>query len=135
MSYTNLQIITMAYVKAGIVDETLSPSATQQSNALTTLNAYLAMREGEGMKLGWYPQTSTSATAPLRDEYVYPVVLLLARQLASDAGQPIQDPDLIQQIKDAEAALAKMCRRYFESDLGELSRAQGSPLGGTGWTL
>ena len=134
MAFTNQQIITMAFTKAGIVDETLQPSATQLSNALNTMNAYLAMRQGAGLKLGWYPQTSLTTNSPLRDEFVYPVVLLLTQQLASDAGQPIQDPTLVAEIQTADDRLAKIARRYFESDLGELSRAQSGPWAGPGFS-
>lgn len=135
MSYTNLQILTMALRKAGLCDETLSPSTAQQTNGLTTMNAYLAMRDADGLRLGWFPQTNVNANAPLRDEYVYPVALLMARQLASDSGQPIQDDDLKNEINAAEALLAKLCREYFESDLSELSRAQAGPWAGPGWSL
>lgn len=134
MSYTNLQIITNALRKAGIVDETLSPSTTQQSNALAVMNGYFAMRAADGLNLGYYPQTSTGATFPCRDEFAYGMTLLLARQLASDCGQPIEDPTLNAEIDKADAILAKAARPVMESDLGELPRPQGGPWGGPNWS-
>lgn len=136
MATTNLQIITSALRKAGIVDETLPPSTTQQTNALAVLNNYLLMRQAaDSLRLGWWTQTDTSANAPLRDELVYPVILLLTNQLASDSGQPIQDPLLVQEIGKADDALVKLTRLHVESDLGELSRAQAGAWGGaSGWS-
>lgn len=136
MATTNLQIMTSALRKAGICDETLSPSNVQQTNALLVMNGYLLMRQAaDSLRLGWYTQTDPNANAPLRDECVYPVILLLANQLASDSGQPIQDPSLIEEIKKADAALMKLARLTVESDLGELSRAQAGAWGGaSGWT-
>lgn len=130
---TNQALLTAAYQQAALVDETLAPSATQLANGLTTMNGYLAMREVDGLYLGWYPQTSLTAAPPIRDEYAYGVMLLLCRQLAQAAGQPIEDPTLNMTIDNAEAILLKACRRTVLSDLSELPRPQGAPCGSVNW--
>lgn len=133
MSETNLSIVTGAFRKAGIVDETESPSAAQGADALLILNNFLANQAADGMRLGWYPQSNLAATAPLKDADIHGVKMLLAKQLAFTYAVEIKDPLILQEIADAERMLTKRSIKYFESDLSELSRAQGSPWGGPGW--
>jgi hypothetical protein len=51
--------------------------------------------------------------------------------------EPAQDPNdetaLSNQIKNAFRLLTKRSILFTESDLGELSRAQGGPWGGPNW--
>lgn len=133
-AYLNNDILMKAYRKAGIVDETLPPSATQLANGLDLMNDYLSMRATDGLYLGYYPQTSGTAASPLRSEFYYGVILLLANQLASDCGQPIEDPTLVAEIAKADDILRKAIRRTIVSDLSELPRAQAGPQGGLNWS-
>lgn len=130
---TNLEIITFAYQKIGVIDENSSPSYEQGQTALTVLNDYLLNEAADGMRLGWFKQTLTSATAPLRDQDVHGVKLLLARQLATHYGITIQNPILIDDINTAKTQLVKRSLQYSESDFSELSRPQGGPWGGPNW--
>lgn len=136
MTITNQSLITQALQRIGVVDETQAPTTTQSNNALAIMNQHLAFKQALGtFRVGWYPQTSLTANAPLRDEYVEPVILILCGKFSMTFGQPIQDPILAQQITDAEPALSKLTRLNFDSDLSELSRAQGAPWGGPGWGI
>lgn len=129
----NLEIVTEAFQKIGVVDETQAPSAEQGANGLRILNDYLLNQAADGMRLGWFRQTDLAAIAPLRAEDVWGVKVLLARQLASHYGITVQDPLLLANMVDAERLLTKRSIKYFESDLSELSRPQGGPFGGPAW--
>lgn len=130
---TNLEIITFSYQKIGVIDENSSPSNEQGIVALTVLNDYLLNEAADGMRLGWFTQTLTSATAPLRAEDVHGVKLLLANQLAVHYGITIANPLLVQEIQTAKTQLVKRSLRYSELDFSELSRPQGGPWGGPNW--
>lgn len=130
---TNLEIITFAYQKIGVIDENSSPSNEQGQVALTVLNDYLLNEAADGMRLGWFYQTQISAESPLRSEDVHGVKLLLARQLATHYGITIQNPILMDDIATAKTQLVKRSLRYSESDFTELSRPQGGPWGGPNW--
>jgi hypothetical protein len=136
-------MITEAYQKLGIVSEGRPPTPTQSANALTITNDNILtqMRDGWG-GLGWFPQVPANINnnAPLKDEDIGDIKLMMAAWLAPHYGVTIassQDPSdlssLGNQIKDANRRLNKRYLRYVECDLGELSRAQGSPFGGAGW--
>lgn len=128
-----LEILTFAYQKIGVIDENSSPSNEQGQTALTVLNDYLLNEAADGMRLGWFTQTSLSATAPLKPEDIHGVKMLLAKQLAAHYGITIQDPILLQEIETAKTQLVKRSLRYSEADFSELSRPQGGPWGGPNW--
>jgi hypothetical protein len=130
---SNLEIITFAYQKLGVIDENSSPSNEQGQVGLTVLNDYLLNEAADGMRLGWWTQTSLQATAPLRPEDVHGVKLLLARQLAAHYGITIQSPLLIDDIAEAKRQLVKRSVLYSEADFSELPRSQGGPWGGPNW--
>lgn len=130
---TNLEIISFAYQKLGVIDENSSPSFEQGQTALTVLNDYLLNEAADGMRLGWFTQTQTSATAPLRPEDVHGVKMLLCNQLAVHYGITIQNPSLMMEIQTAKTQLVKRSLRYSEVDFSELSRPQGGPWGGPNW--
>jgi hypothetical protein len=130
---TNLDIITFAYQKIGVIDENSPPSFEQGKVGLVVLNDYLLNQAADGMRLGWYSQSNISAQAPLRAEDIHGVKLLLARQLAAHYGITIQNPLLLDDIQKAETQLTKRSIRYAELDFSELSRPQGGPWGGPNW--
>lgn len=133
MSTSNLGIITFAYQKIGVVDENSSPSNEQGQVGLTVLNDYLLNEAADGMRLGWFTQTNIAATAPLRDEDIHGVKMLLAKQLAAHYGITIQNPQLLEEMSTAKTQLVKRSLRYSEVDFSELSRPQGGPWGGPNW--
>ncbi len=143
MATTNQAIITEAFQKLGVVREGRQPSPTQSSNGMTILNDNLLtqMRDGWG-NIGWYPQTiaQLNSIAPLKDEDVGDIKWCLAGWLSPAYGitiPPSPDPlngfDLAAQIYQANRRLTKRYLRYTESDLGELSRANGGLWGGSYW--
>ena len=136
MAQTNLQIITEAYTTIGVVADGKSPSPTQGALGLQVLNDLLASQQKDGWRLGWFPQNNLAANAPLRDEDIGEVKLVLAERLAPKFGIKFdlqEDAVLLQQIADAKRMLTKRSLRFGESDLGELQRPQGGPWGGPNW--
>lgn len=131
MSQTNLQIVTEAYQTIGVVADGKAPTPTQTQTGLTTLNDMLLTEAVDGLRTGWFLQANPASTAPLQDSDIGDVKLMLAERLAPKMGAKIEDPILLQQIDDAKRRLRKRSIRYFESDLSELSRPQGSPWGGS----
>jgi len=133
-------IITEAYTKIGVVADGKQPTPVQSATALTILNDGMATQARDGWRLGWYPQTVLTAIAPLRDEDIGDVKLVLCAWLAANYGviiPPVQDPfdesSLANLIKKAFERLNKRSILYTECDLGELSRPQGGPWGGPNW--
>ena len=143
MTTTNQAIITEAFQKLGIVREGRAPSATQSANGLTILNDNMLTQVRDGWRdIGWFPQSQAqiNSIAPVRDEDIADVKLILAAWIAPHYGVVIEsspDPDdqtkLVNQIKAAFRRLSKRYLRYTECDLGELSRPQGGPWGGPNW--
>lgn len=143
MSQTITQIINEAFTKVGVVADGKAPSPTQAAIGLTILNDNILTQQRDGWKLGWYPQTNAAAIAPLRDEDIGDVKLCLVAWLSVHYGIQIApsanpyDPDdqmsLTAQIKSAFKRLSKRSLQVVDSDLGELSRAQGGPFGGPNW--
>lgn len=130
MSATNLELITYACLKCNVIDETQAPSAEQGVTALNVLNDMMASMAKDGIRVGWYPQTSIAATSPLQAEDVGPIKYLLCAALAAHYGIPLGDA-LVAQIGNAGTRLVKTALKYSEADLSEMPRAQG--LFGTGW--
>lgn len=129
------QIITEAFQKIGIVDENEVPSNEQATNGLSILNDMLANEAADGLRLGWFPQTSLTAIAPLRDQDIFGVKLLLAVALAGAYGIDVarENPLLVEQTTTTKAQMTKRSIKLSESDLGELQRPQGGPWGGPNW--
>ena len=143
MAQTNQQIITESFQIIGVVREGRQPTPTQSANGMTILNDNLLtqMRDGWG-NIGWYPQTAAqlNSIAPLKDEDIADVKYVLAGWISVRYGitiDPSPDPlngyDLGALIYQANRRLTKRYLRYTESDLGELSRANGGLWGGSYW--
>lgn len=108
---TNLDIITRALLKIGVINESETPSAEQGADALTELNQLMEEWDEAGIALGWCEQTDTSATAPLPPYAERGVTLRLALALApSYGGAASVTPAL---IGDAEDSLKKLQRKVL----------------------
>lgn len=135
MPQTNQQIVTEAYQTIGVVADGKSCTPTQGSVGITVLNDMLATEAIDGTRLGWYPQnfaTQWTKMSPLADGNIGDVKYMLAERLAAKNGitiDPTKDLTLYTLISDAKSRLAKRSLRMFESDLGELQRAQSSVTG------
>lgn len=124
MSETVSQIIQFALLKCNVIDESSQPSAEQGTTALTTLNNMLADLAADGVHIGWFPQTDPASAAPLKDQDIGPVKLLLTAELAAHYGIELS-PLLIASIERSDRRLRKRAVRYSEADMSELPRAQG----------
>lgn len=135
LSQTNLQIITAAFRKIGVVADGKQPSPTQGVNGLEVLNDHLLSQQRDGWNLGWFPQSTSqlNSVAPLRDEDIGEIKLCLTYWLAPEYGVTLDDPLLVDQISEAFRMLNKRNLKFTDADLGELSRAQGGPWGGPNW--
>ncbi len=117
MSITCIQLITDTLRMINVIGSNSAPSAEQGISTLHMLNEYMADLENSGIRLGWYPiaDADISATAPLADEDIRGVKLLLAVEVAPYFGvEPL--PTLQANRNDAYAKLAKRAVEYFESD-------------------
>lgn len=121
---TNLDILTDAYRKLNVIDQSQSPSSEQGVVGLSVLNDLLADFIADGVRLSWYTQTNLAATAPLEDSDVRAVKLCLAGSLATEYGLPLT-PELASEIDTAYTKLQKRYLRYVES-ASELPREQSS---------
>ena len=134
MTQTVLQTITNGLQRVGIIDETVSPSAQQTANCLNVMNNYLATQMRDGWKgLGYFPQSNPANNMPIRDSDIYDVETVLCKQFAINYQVELDQMKqalLISEIVAATSRLDKRYLQYFESDLGELSRAQAAPWGG-----
>lgn len=125
MSYLVLDIITDAARIINAVSAVSAPSPEQGVTWLGALNDMMADFARDGVRLGWFPQTDLSATAPLRDEDARGVKLCLAGEMAMRAGLSVM-PEMAANIDSSYAKLVKRSIQYAESDMSELPRAQGA---------
>jgi hypothetical protein len=98
------------------------------------MNNYLATQMRDGWKgLGYFPQSNPANNMPIRDSDIYDVETVLCKQFAINYQVELDQMKqalLISEIVAATSRLDKRYLQYFESDLGELSRAQAAPWGG-----
>ncbi len=131
MSCSNLDIITNGYLVLTIIDENEVPTAEQAQLGLTVLNEFVANMEEDGVRFGWFPQTSLQATAPVRDADIRNLKLLFVAELARRFGIDLstERPDLAEEIDSAMRTQSKRSIEYFDSDLTGLPFAQGGLFG------
>lgn len=129
MSATNLELLTYAFLKTNVVDESSAPTSEQGVTGLNVLNDMMANLSKDGIKLGWYPQTALSAVSPLLAEDVGPIKYLLCASLAAHYGIQL-DNVLLAAVESSFTRLAKTALKYSEADMSEMPRAQGIYRGG-----
>lgn len=131
MSYTNLDLITDAAIIINMIATTETLPGDEQTVLLNALNDMMADLFEDGINLGWYPQTSVSATAPLAVTDVRCVKLLFGREIAMRKGLTATLPaDLKEEMEKAEEKLSKRTTEYFEADMSGLPVPQGAYWGG-----
>jgi hypothetical protein len=129
---TNIELITRALLKLGVINESETPSAEQGQDALKELNQMLEEWDEAGIRLGWCEQTDISNTAPLPPYAERGVTLRLALALApSYGGAASVTPAL---IADAEESYHKLHRKAMlkllkESDSRNMPQAEGGVSG------
>lgn len=105
---TNLQIITDALRGIGVISEIQTPSSEQGAAALRTLNQMMEQWEvAEGIKLGWFNQTSTTATIPVPSWAEMAVMSSLGLRLAPIYGASVS-PEFGAVGSDAYQALLRV---------------------------
>jgi hypothetical protein len=129
VSAKNLELLQYAFLKCNVISESDAPSPEQGVTGLNVLNDMMANMSKDGIKLGWYPQTDLSATAPLANEDVGPIKYMLCAALASHYGIELGQL-LLAEIGQANTRLVKTALKYSEADLSELPRTQGLYNGG-----
>ena len=126
---TNLDIITSAYRLNTIIDEITNPSSEQGQAGLTFLNDTMTNLQADlRANLGWYPQTDTSAIAPLQDQDVLAIKYLLAGNIAINFGIKLE-VDLVGAMDASYRALVKRYIDIVDSDLTGLPFSQGGLFG------
>lgn len=129
MSATNLELVTYAFLKLNVFDENSSATPEQGVTALNVLNDMMADMAGNGIRLGWYPQTNLAAVSPLQAQDVGPIKYMLCAALSAHYGIPLGEL-LLTQIGSAFTGLSKRALKYSEADMSELPRTQGLYNGG-----
>jgi hypothetical protein len=125
---TNIELITKALLKLGIINESETPSAEQATDALDELNQMLEEWEESSINLGWSEQTSTSATAPLPPYAESGVILQLALALSpSYGGAASVTPALIKQADESMRMIERKAaiKVISEADSRNLPVAEG----------
>lgn len=124
MARTNLQLITDSLRLAGVIHEIQTPSNEDAQDALRRLNdMMLSWDRHNGIKLGFYPQTSLSSNIPVDDEYFEVVTLQLAKRIVQHWGGSLSPDVEVQAARSWRSLTAEF------SDPGEadLSHVPGRP--------
>ena len=135
MPQTNNQIVTEAYQTIGVVADGKPCTPTQGQVGITVMNDMLTSEAVDGLRINFVPQnfqTQWNSQAPVADANIGDVKYMLAERLAAKNGikiDPQEDLTLYTLISEAKTRLVKRSLRMFESDLGELPRAQSSVTG------
>lgn len=89
---TNLDLITAAFRRLGMLDENESPSAEQGSIGLRCLNQVLAEWNQRGIGFpSWHTQTALSDALPIPDWAERAVSGALCIELAAEYDRPVSD--------------------------------------------
>jgi hypothetical protein len=114
---TNIELITKALLKLGVINESETPSAEQGIDALAELNALMEEWDEAGIRLGWSEQTDLSETAPLPPYAERGVTLMLALALAPSYGGAASVTEAL--VGDARMAYDRLHRKAMLNNLKE----------------
>jgi len=89
MSITNITLIGDALREINVISETDDPSSEQGAYALRKLNQMMELWKEDGIDLGYYSQSSTSAACPIPDWSELGVTTSLAVACAPKYGASI----------------------------------------------
>lgn len=110
---TNIQLIEGALRDLNVISEVDSASAEQGSYGLRKLNQLMEFWKGESIDVGWFAQTSTTATAPIPDWMEMAVEAALAVLIAPKYGATVS-PEL---AVIADNAVSAVRRKLISEDL------------------
>lgn len=128
---TNSEVIGDALKELNVIAETQSPSPEQGAHGLRKLNELLEAWTEDGIELGYYAQTLTTADCPIPLWAVRAVKLCLAPELATHYGASVST-ELAVKINDAYSSLLRksVVEKLEPADMSHLP--QGSGFGS--WT-
>lgn len=132
MSYTNSDIITAALRDLCVISEIQTPSAEQASHALAELNDLMAELEEDGLKMGWFEQTTTSDPFPVPAPFKSGIAASLAARLAPNYGATVSI-ELAAKLDNGMSVIKRALIKAPEVDL--LNRPVGSGNYGTGYDI
>ena len=123
---TNLDVITSSLRLLNVINSIQVPTAEQDAQGLTILNDMMADWEQDGIELGYYPQTASSDTIPVLDQYLRGIKYNLAFEMAPFFGTSLTQEALAiaQETKDR---LVKGTVEVVDSSFGHM------PAGNTGY--
>lgn len=107
---TNVQVIDDALRLIGVIAETQTSSAEQGANALRKLNQLMETWAVDGIEVGYFAQTSTTATCPIPAWAERGVTARLAKALLADYPSAALSPDL---LDDEQNGVATIRRAVF----------------------
>jgi hypothetical protein len=106
MATTNLEVITDALRDLNVIGEIESPSAEQGAHALRQLNDLLEAWTEDGIDLGYFEQSLTTADCPIPKWSERGVKAKLSEALAPTYGVSI-GPELARKIADGYAMVLR----------------------------
>jgi len=121
---TNLDVITTALRLANVINERETPSAVQGQTGLELLNDLMSDWLEDGIELGYYPQTLTSATIPVDDEYLRGIKYNLSRDIAAHYGVDLP-PETVRIAELTYQRLSKQTMEDFTTDFSHMPYGSG----------
>lgn len=127
---TNLVIIEDSLRDIGVISEIDSASAEQGSFCLRRLNQFMEAWKEDGVDIGWFAQTSTTATIPIPDWAELGVTATLAIAIAPTYGATVSQ-ELIA-IADSAAGMIlrkSLAEKLTGADMSHLPVGSGNYYG------
>lgn len=110
---TNVVIIGDALREIGVIAETETPSPEQGAHGLRRLNQMLEAWTEDGIDLGYFPQTSTTATIQIPAWAEAGVIAKLSIRLAPHYGATVSQ----ELVDDADAGYGMILRKSQSEQL------------------
>ena len=107
MAITNVQLIGDALREINVISEIDTPSAEQGQHGLRKLNQMIAVWQVDGVKIGYFEQTSTTDTCPIPDWAEKGITAKLAIDLAPTYGATIS-PELLAKADEGWATILRV---------------------------
>jgi hypothetical protein len=107
MTVTVQALITDALLEIGVIRENQSPSPEQLATSLRRLNQLMADWEEDGIELGYYPQSTYTATVPIPESAERAVMFNFALELAGSFGASEVRPATLRAAAQAYARLER----------------------------
>jgi hypothetical protein len=123
---TNLEVIGDALKEISVIAETQSPSAEQGAYGLRKLNEMLEAWTEDGIELGYFAQSDTTADCPIPAYAVRAVKACLSREVAPHYSAQITQ-ELAAKINDAYLALLRksLVEAAEPADMDHMARGSG----------